>query len=821
MRNSLLLILVALLSSSCMDKKSTIDDNFLGNVNTNPPTTPQPSGPFTMTLPFTAGTEGSYLFNDIAYSANLTLGLLSGKVQLKLIGQTDSEANTTATTGGFQAGTRVGVRWDNTAKYLRLDTTTNTSELDATWAPVWGSVEAYWKLNEAASATTVADSSGNNHTGSVGSNVDLAETGKLISAVAFPGMSGAEITTTTGPSISSNFTISSWVYVGSFNGTGVILRQGTTTESFSLVVEGTNNIGFIANWNDATQTHLMGEVAQNQWYHVAATYNSSDVNFYINGNLVATDPVGVKALENPSTAGISFGTYTDSSNYFYGSVDETAIWSTGLNQDQVRLIYDRQSSLQSGVLTSRVMDALSNQNWTSIAMTSTLPFYKPLSTAIENTTNYSALTGSLTTGLSTLWHLDETAGTALNDELGNLAGVLVNGPTLEAAGRFGNGITFSRATSQYISTPSTDLGNQFSISIWAKVNVISTEAHTLVSNTDSTAGFDGFRLTINSWDSTDGVVNFETGNGSIAATASTPSNLATPNEWHHYVVTVNKTGGIVGIYVDGVLQNSGSTTGLTNFNTNNALNFARSQDGFGHLDGTLDEVGVWSRLLSAGEVKQLYRRGANRVKYQVRSCSASDCSDQDGNVNAGWRGPDDSGSTYFSELYNTTGNVLNGTVEAGSPIMDFGNFSTVIPSLQYVQYRAILESDDASTTPELKSVTVGPGHYDATERTITSKAILGKAYTTLTGFQEDGTDCAGGTRFSLSHNGGASFFYHDGTGWVLSTDYATANDAPTLDSVISTFPQEVGTGTLQVKAYLKSDGETACEIDALTITGTN
>lgn len=156
------------------------------------------------------------------------------------------------------------------------------------------------------------------------------------------------------------------------------------------------------------------------------------------------------------------------------------------------------------------------------------------------------------------------------------------------------------------------------------------------------------------------------------------------------------------------------------------------------FNGSIDEIAIWGRVLSEDEILQLYRRGANRIKYQVRSCASTDCSDQDTIAPGhGWKGPGGNFQTYFSELYNNTSVVsscatpqkcfaselsLAGDVKTNSPSIyfnQFGNDGISMNNNRYFQYRVIIESDDegaacnggASTcVPKLKSVEIGPPH---------------------------------------------------------------------------------------------------------------
>jgi len=82
-----------------------------------------------------------------------------------------------------------------------------------------------------------------------------------------------------------------------------------------------------------------------------------------------------------------------------------------------------------------------------------------------------------------------------------------------------------------------------------------------------------------------------------------------------------------------------------------------------------------------------------------------------------------------------------------------------------------------------------------------------------------GNTCSSGAKYSASSDG-TTFYYWNGSAWATSAAYATANDAATMRSNISSFPSSAaGAGTLQIKTYLKSSGTSACEVDNLQFTG--
>ena len=158
---------------------------------------------------------------------------------------------------------------------------------------------------------------------------------------------------------------------------------------------------------------------------------------------------------------------------------------------------------------------------------------------------------------------------------------------------------------------------------------------------------------------------------------------------------------------------------------------------------------------------------------------------------------------------------------AGLPSLSFSSFTSPPSNNRYFQYRAILETDASTPSdgPELKSVTVGPVHYDAGTPSIYT--VNGIDYVTLNGFSVSSA-CAGVARYQLKVGSGA-WKYHDGSGWVDALDsYDEANIASDIHDHISELSLNAGTGptTLKVRAYLKSNGVQSCSIDSISVTGT-
>ena len=292
-------------------------------------------------------------------------------------------------------------------------------------------------------------------------------------------------------------------------------------------------------------------------------------------------------------------------------------------------------------------------------------------------------------------------------------------------------------------------------------------------------------------------------------------------------------------YVDGVLKGSTTATFTGNFSSANPFILGNYTSGSYYYNGYMDEVAIWSRSLAANEVAQLYQRGASRIKFQVQSCStAAACA-----TSPGWVGPDGTSATYFSELNNNSPQMypFNSLFQAslsGLPNLTFANYTNAPSTNRYFQYRAYFESDQATTTlmPEVKSVAVGPTHYDSSSPSVVAKT--GVSFNNLSSILQilGANGCSGGSGVLYNLGVGASaasatwYWYNIGTStWSPASGTAvTASSYAAINSGLSTFGSSVGTGagtapgnqTVYLQMFLSSPtGTTPCEIQSLQLMG--
>ena len=211
---------------------------------------------------------------------------------------------------------------------------------------------------------------------------------------------------------------------------------------------------------------------------------------------------------------------------------------------------------------------------------------------------------SLLTNLISYWKLDESSGNA-SDSVGANTGV--NNDVTYSAGKINNGGAFNGTSSSLNLGTSTSLRlSAVSVSVWAKASGNTGFIYTKKSS--AAGGHEAYGINLGLYEA--GKICIR-----IQQTISTFLDLrvtATFNDsaWHHYVFTYTGTSLI--LYRDGV--NIGSVSeGAIYYDGDFPAYIGSSSDGgvlSDFFSSNIDEVGVWSRVLTASEVTKLYNGGA-------------------------------------------------------------------------------------------------------------------------------------------------------------------------------------------------------------------
>ena len=214
----------------------------------------------------------------------------------------------------------------------------------------------------------------------------------------------------------------------------------------------------------------------------------------------------------------------------------------------------------------------------------------------------------LLSDLMAYWSLDETSGD-FQDASGNGNTAYDDGPTpitRGAAGKISSGAS-CEDFGQCLRAPISDVAGNFSISFWLKSST--TNYYTAMSQSD--IGYIGWLLTVAPAEPTFGIsfqiyTGWPDGAGNEGAYCVTAPEVI-DGEWHHIVCV--KDGFDSFIYKDGELADANSSA-FAMWTAESLLMLFDNSTALGQtLVGTLDEVGIWQRALSAAEASQLYNNG--------------------------------------------------------------------------------------------------------------------------------------------------------------------------------------------------------------------
>src|SRR5262245_11578252 len=294
---------------------------------------------------------------------------------------------------------------------------------------------AYWRLGET-SGTTAVDVIGAKN-GTISGGVTLNQAGPAVGnrAMAFDGASGKIVTAGT-IAIPAACSIEAWIkFAGAQTNRAFLSNRFTVQEGMVFFSVGsTGNDIYVSSYQGGSDRYLFGTTTPNfsagAWHHVVWTTTGSAGVLYVDGVVDAQGAPPHVAL----TDKFQIGYVTFANNYFYGTIDEVAIYPLVVTATQVATHYTvgRQSAFPAGSYPDRVV----------------------------------------TDGATAYWRLGETSGTTAVDQIGNNHGTISGGVTLGQAGALRDGdtaMTFN-GTSGVITMASVLLPAACTIETWLKTN---------------------------------------------------------------------------------------------------------------------------------------------------------------------------------------------------------------------------------------------------------------------------------------------------------------------------------------------------------------
>ena len=323
--------------------------------------------------------------------------------------------------------------------------------------------------------------------------------------------------------------------------------MGTSQENGLAISARSSGVLFLIGAGNVPISYNLGE-----WKHFVYTYDGiNNVKAYGNGVQVANQTVSITNLSDAIVLG-KYGVNSGSNTFFNGSIDQFRVFDTELTPLEVEALYTEELCICDGTVDT--LDILGDG--------SCIATYPLDGNANDLSGNYSGTPTDVSYGVGEF----------------DLAGVF-------------NG------SSSYIDTSISTLSSTFSVSMW--INEVSLGSGGFFGNWNATANDDMFWRT-----QPDGSlrINFDGAANQYFGSAGD----ITANNWHHIVVTFNN--GTINVYADG--NNKGSTTTI-NTTFNSGANFYIGDDNSAtFFNGSIDQVRIFNKALSAGEVTTLYNETA-------------------------------------------------------------------------------------------------------------------------------------------------------------------------------------------------------------------
>ncbi len=261
------------------------------------------------------------------------------------------------------------------------------------------------------------------------------------------------------------------------------------------------------------------------------------------------------------------------------------------------------------------------------------------------------------------WTFDDGSGSVATASIGVLNGTLT-GQAWQSTGVGGGSLDFNYSDGIDLGAGVTT-SNTFTISAWIDLSTASSNIQTIMANKQGGAGYNGFGFSVNTWDTNDGRLNFETGDSSGNITGAYSIAGAVPvGQWVNVAVVVDESAGTAEFYVDGKNVTENDST-LTDFSLSNPTYIGQFSNGDWQIVGGMDDLRVYNTDLNASQIDQIY--GKAGIKGGVVS-AGDDVTGLDAFgrvVDQMWTTGTNGGSGTIEEEYQYTydadGNVLSKT----------------------------------------------------------------------------------------------------------------------------------------------------------------
>ncbi|MFC1705040.1 LamG-like jellyroll fold domain-containing protein, partial [Nanoarchaeota archaeon] len=405
------------------------------------------------------------------------------------------------------------------------------------------------------------------------------------------------------------YTMSVWFKPSSLNDYQRLLDQGFHGCELPAIWIRDSGVVWFSMDNCTSETRIsvnLGTASEDNWHHAAITYNGNDFQGYIDG--VPGTPVTGKGASYKMTqsSSIKIGTnYNKLYNFFNGTIDEVTIFNRSLSLAEIQDIYNSSRNSRLIESTKDIGCSLNNSNDDDIDSIKALYNWYVNNESITllnmpfesiNSKHHDINNSDMVAA----WYME---GDGLDRTAHGNDGTIAGGVTL-VDGKVGQGYEFDGGSGSYVSISdddSLDIADELSISLWLyseseRNGYASYPIQKYGSSTTS-----NYRLYY--FGDTSGInreVGFYATRGGGWGQIS-GRYLTELNRWYHIGLSYDSSSGGQ-LYING--KPEGSLTGSGSLYTND-IDVSIGQ----YFHGSIDEVIIINRTLSADEIEALYKEG--------------------------------------------------------------------------------------------------------------------------------------------------------------------------------------------------------------------
>ena len=423
--------------------------------------------------------------------------------------------------------------------------------------------------------------------------------------------------------ISTNFTIACWLKVDTIQDSIILTNaySGATFPSLQLSVRPGGTIRFQFYTSNgaggANTVETPSAISASTWYHFVFSYDGSTMTIYQDGSSVATQ----SASGSPFTNGysISVGSYRPYSSGLFldGRMSDLALWYRAITSTEASSIYSAGLANFSSLFPAAVVPDIAGTvgvpatfdgsastavsyyrwSWVSVPGGSAIA-NAPIPFPDSGATSPINMTGNLA-----LYHFEATGATT-PDTSGGGRDLTVNGAT-QVAGKVGSYALDFDGTNDYLEYTAADVlpgtTNEITIAFWQY------GAPGLGNNSILWAEDGSGNRVVNIHLPYGGQIYFDCGNS--GSSYDRLNRFALPSDysggWNHWAFTKDVATATMRIYLNGAPWHSGA--GNTNTLSTIVKLVVGSQEGTsGFYEGKIDELAIWSRVLTADEIADIY-----------------------------------------------------------------------------------------------------------------------------------------------------------------------------------------------------------------------